>query len=78
MGFEFSIGSPFPLSLTFSMHSFEASAYLSAIACQVCLRIDNKWVAVKPHGGVALTEDKNRERAKDCNGLHLEASQGHV
>ena len=28
-------------------------------------RIDNKWVAVKPHGGAALTEDKNRERAKD-------------
>lgn len=27
-------------------------------------RIDNKWVAVKPHGGVAFTEDTKRERAK--------------
>ena len=46
------------------------------VACRprhalVRLRIDNKWVAVKPHGGTAFTEDKNRERAKELRAAKL-------
>ena len=43
----------------------QKAAFLPQDHQQVCIsRIDNKWVAVKPHGGTAFTEDKNRERAK--------------
>ncbi|CAE7658714.1 sqd, partial [Symbiodinium necroappetens] len=42
----------------------EVESIAKVLEAQSSHMIDNKWVAVKPHGGTAFTEDKNRERAK--------------
>ncbi|CAE8632214.1 unnamed protein product, partial [Polarella glacialis] len=47
----------------------EVDAIEKVLEAQASHMIDNKWVAVKPHGGTAFNEGKNEARAKETSDM---------